>query len=261
MSRYACLAIGIAGYLIGMSGLVLFILFAGGWPIGSLSIDNSPRSPVGIALVVNTCLVAAFGLQHTVMARPWFKRRWSRIVPSWIERSVYCVATAAAVGCLCGFWQPLPGVVWTTNDSSLRALLIGLQLCGWATAVGSSFMISHTELFGLQQVAAYAAGRHDKKPVFTERGLYRFVRHPLQFGVLVGMWATPHMSTSHMFLSAMLSAYILVGLHHEERDLVTAFGEDYLAYQQRVPMLLPFITGAPAPSRPTIDASPTDSAV
>lgn len=239
MSRSLCRAVGAVGYAAGMAALVLFILFAGGWRVGPFWIDRPPRDTVGMALVVDLALVAIFGAQHTVMARPWFKRWWTRVVPQSIERSVYCIATALAICLLCSLWQPLPGVVWTTDVPAIRVALTALQLIGWGVVVASSFMISHTELFGLRQAGAYAAGRPDPEPALSERGLYRYVRHPLQMGVLIGLWATPHMSTSHMFFAAMLSAYVLVGLHHEERDLVSEFGEEYLAYQRRTPMLLP----------------------
>lgn len=254
------LFIGVTGYAAGMVGLVLFILFAGGWRVGSLSIDTEPSMGIGAALAVNVGLVAVFGLQHTVMARPWFKRLWTRIIPKPIERSIYCVATAAAIGLLCFGWQGLPGVVWSIENSTLAWMLYAVQLAGWATTVASSFMISHAELFGLQQVGTYARGATPIEPSFKVRGLYRIVRHPLQMGVLIGLWVTPHMSTSHMLFAALLSAYVLVGLHHEERDLVAVFGEDYLAYKRRVPMLVPFKTPSASASPAPANASPADSA-
>lgn len=259
MLRIVYVAVGVLGYAAGMAGLLLFILFAGGWRVGDLSIDNPPDNPVGVALLINVSLILMFGLQHSVMARPWFKAWWTRLIPKPIERSVYCLATAAAIVPLCLLWQPLPGVVWTTNIPALRIGLTTLQVIGWTTVVASSFMVSHTELFGLRQVADCVAGRTAQAPVFSERWLYRFVRHPLQMGLLIGLWVTPHMSTSHMFFAAMLSAYVLVGLHLEERDLESVFGESYLDYQRRVPMLAPLFRVGETKPRPTRQ-SPSDSA-
>lgn len=259
MSRFLCIAVGALGYVVSLAGLVLFLLFAGGWRLGPFWIDNPPSSPIGVALGVDLFLVVVFGLQHTLMARPWFKSRWTRIIPTPIERSLYCITTTAAICLLCFFWQPLPGVVWSTDIPMLRVGLNTLQLFGWTLLVASSFMISHTELFGLRQVAASTTGQSDTDRVFTERSLYRYVRHPLQSGVLVALWATPHMSTSHMFFAAMLSTYVLIGLHHEERDLVTQFGEDYLDYRRRVPMLVPYRRARPHATHGS-QSSPADSA-
>ncbi len=249
MHRWICFLFGIAAYAFGMGSLVLFILFVGGWtklPGGvelPWHIDTQSHGPIGSALLVNFALVALFGIQHSIMARPGFKRVWTRIIPRAIERSCYCVATGAVICLLVVFWQPMAGAVWSFESSLLRIALTSLQIIGWSLVVASSFMINHFELFGLQQTYYRFVNREEPEPTFTVRYFYRFVRHPLQLGVLIGIWATPHMSTAHMLLSAMMTAYIIIGLCFEERDLVDSLGQDYEQYRSRVNMLWPIPMG------------------
>lgn len=243
MKSFAYVAFSIVAYAVGLGSLVLFMLFAGGWNVTPWWIDAEPSAPVGLALAVNFGLVALFGLQHTVMARPGFKRAWTKIIPQPLERSWYCLATGFVVTLLVVAWQPLPGTVWRLDHPVVRAALNGLQLLGWTTAVASSFMINHFDLFGLQQVYNHLKQRSEPEPSFTARYLYQIVRHPLQMGFLLGLWATPHMSVSHLFLSALMTCYIMIGLAFEERDLVATLGEDYADYRRRVPMLVPGARG------------------
>ncbi|MCA9259061.1 MAG: hypothetical protein KDA61_07670, partial [Planctomycetales bacterium] len=210
-------------------------------------------------LGVNAGLIALFGLQHSIMARPGFKRGWKQIVPTSLERSVYVVATGIVTCMTCMLWQPLAGDVWHVHNSVLAATLTALQLLGWSIVVASSFMIDHFELFGLQQVYYRLIDQPVPRPTFTKKYLYRFVRHPLQMGMLMGVWATPHMSTSHMFLSAMMTMYITVGLYLEERDLATFLGRDYELYRRQVPMILPLSRGFTAKSE-ALDQLNADSA-
>lgn len=239
MTRCITALFGVAAYALGMGSLILFMLFVGGWEVMPWRIDAAPNTPVGTALLINLGLIAIFGVQHSVMARPGFKKAWTRIIPSALERSAYCLATGLVIVLMVIGWQPLPGTVWSFDHPLLKTSLTGLQLLGWTTVVASSFMISHSDLFGLRQVYDHLRGRAEPVPSFTTRYLYHFVRHPLQLGVLLGVWATPHMSVSHLFLSALLTCYIMIGLALEERDLVATLGEDYAEYRRRVPMLIP----------------------
>lgn len=239
MTRYITFLFGVAAYAFGMGSLVLFILFVGGWDVLPFKIDAESHRPTYQSLLINLGLVALFGIQHSVMARPRFKRPWTQIVPASSERSWYCIATGIVICLLCACWQPLDGVVWHTDNVVLRATLTSIQICGWMLIVASSFMISHFELFGLQQVYYGLLRRPEPSPRFTVKYLYRFVRHPLQLGVLIGIWATPHMSTSHMLLSAALMAYIIIGLYFEEQDLASSLGQEYEQYRKQVPMLVP----------------------
>ena len=239
MTRWITFLFGVAAYVFGMGSLVLFMLFVGGWDVLPFKIDAQPRVPIGQAILINLGLVVLFGIQHSVMARPGFKRLWTRIVPGSSERSWYCVATGVVICLLCYFWQPMAGVVWHVDNAALSYMLIGIQLFGWGLVVASSFMINHFELFGLQQVYDGLLNRPEPEPHFTVKYLYRFVRHPLQLGVLIGMWAAPHMSASHMLLSAAFTAYITTGLYFEEQDLASSLGQDYEQYRRQVPMIVP----------------------
>lgn len=232
-------------YAVGLLTLTLFMAFAGGWNVAPWWIDAAPTTPVGVALAINFALVAIFGIQHSVMARPGFKRAWTKIVPKALERSFYGLATGAVILLLVVGWCPLPGVVWGIEQPLVRNALLALQIFGWGTAVSASFMINHFDLFGLQQVYDHLKGRTEPEPSFTAGFLYTMVRHPLQMGILIGMWATPHMSVSHLYLSALMSCYILIGLAFEERDLLATLGESYADYRRRVPMLVPGLGGTP----------------
>jgi protein-S-isoprenylcysteine O-methyltransferase Ste14 len=245
MNRWINFSFGMFAYAFGFGSLVLFLLFVGGWTrlpgLGELpwQIDAAASSSFTRALLINVGLVLLFGLQHSIMARPSFKQVWTRIIPQSIERSCYCVATGIVICLMCVFWQPLAGTVWHVEHPGLSIALTSLQLLGWAIVVASSFMINHFELFGLQQVYYRLVEQPLPKMSFTVQYLYRYVRHPLQMGMLIGIWATPHMSTSHMFLSAAMTIYITVGLYFEERDLAASLGQDYELYRRQVPMIVP----------------------
>lgn len=267
MKRWISFLFGIFAYAFGLGSLVLFMLFVGGWTsipgLGKLrwQMDAAATSPYGHALAVNLGLIGLFGLQHSLMARPAFKRVWTRIVSTSLERSLYVVATGIVICLICMLWQPLAGTVWHVRDARQAAMLTGLQLLGWTIVVASSFMISHFELFGLQQVYYRLIDQPAPKPNFTVKYLYRYVRHPLQMGMLIGIWSTPHMSTSHMLLSAAMTLYITVGLYLEERDLATFLGQDYEHYRQQVPMIVPLSRGissnAKTPGQLSTDSAST----
>lgn len=229
MIRWINFAISLIAYAIGMGSLALFILFVGGWGVLPWQIDGEPSTSVGMAIAINLGLVGLFGIQHSVMARPAFNHLIAKVIPQSLERSCYCVATAIAIGLMCYFWQPLAGVVWHFDNRLARVLLTAVQVMGWVLVVAASFMINHFELFGLKQTFDRLIDRPEPKPSFVAKYMYRFVRHPLQLGVLIGIWATPDMSASHLFLSAAMTIYITIGLYFEERDLVTTLGEDYIA--------------------------------
>lgn len=235
--------VSLLAYAFGFVTLNLFMVFAGGWNLAPWWIDAPPTTPVGLALLINSALVVVFGLQHTVMARPGFKRAWTKIIPKPLERSFYCVATGIVILLLVACWQPLPGVVWDLESPALRTALNALQIVGWGTSIAASFMINHFDLFGLQQVFDHLKGRPGPEPSFTTNYLYKVIRHPIQTGVLIGMWSTPYMTVSHLCLSVLMSCYILIGLAFEERDLLAELGDSYAAYRRRVPMLIPGLVG------------------
>jgi protein-S-isoprenylcysteine O-methyltransferase Ste14 len=239
MSRFAIFVYGIVAYAVGMGGLTYFLLFMGGWSFLPVHIDSRPAGPLGPALVINVALIALFGLQHSIMARRWFKEMWTKIVPKAAERSTYVLASGILMMVICLGWQPVGGTLWHVDNRLARDILTAIQLIGWTIAVSASFMINHFELFGLQQVYYHLIGQPEPTPDFTSRYLYRFVRHPLQMGILIGMWSAPTMSVTHLMLAATMTLYILIGLHHEEDDLAATLGEPYDEYRRRVRMLIP----------------------
>ena len=239
MTRWLVLLHGLFAYVLGFASLIVFMLFIGDWSFAPWRINREGVSAPAFALTVNILLMLLFALQHSVMARPWFKRAITQVIPAAAQRSTYVLASALVLFALCAWWRPLPGVLWRVENVSLAAALYAVQCCGWILIVVASFTISHWELFGLQQAFLHIQGKSAPMPKFTERGLYRFVRHPIQTGILIGIWCTPVMTTTHLLFAASMTAYVLLALQWEERDLVAELGTDYEDYRRRVPMLAP----------------------
>ena len=205
------------------------------------SIDGGAAGGTAVAVAVDLALIALFGLQHSVMARPAFKTWWTRIVPDTLERSTYVLATSLVLGVIYGLWQPLPHVVWHVDHAAARGMLWTLFALGNLVVVAATFMIDHFDLLGLRQVYLRWRGQRYSAPPFRVAWLYRVVRHPLYLGFFLVFWATPDMSVGHLLFAAGMSAYILVAVRYEERDLVTAFGDTYERYREAVPMVVPRI--------------------
>jgi methanethiol S-methyltransferase len=241
MARILCLLFGVAAYLLFFATFLYLIAFVGNSPWAPRTVDQGGASgPIGLALVVDLALIALFGLQHSVMARPGFKRSWTRIVPKPVERSAYVVAASLALILLFRLWRPIAGDLWRIENDIGSAILWGLFALGWLIVLLSTFLISHFELFGLAQVWGHARGRTESPPpVFRTPLFYRYVRHPLYSGFFLAFWATPQMSWGHLLLAAGVSAYMLIAIRYEERDLVDTFGDDYRSYRDRAGMLTP----------------------
>jgi protein-S-isoprenylcysteine O-methyltransferase Ste14 len=238
MKKITALVYGFVCYALGMASFVY--LGASLVGVGVPNAIDAPRtSPLGLALAGNVLLIGLFALQHSAMARPGFKQRWTRWVPPALERSTYVLFSAAALGLLLRLWQPLGGPIWHVVDPVGRALLFGLYGAGWVGVVAVTFAIHHFDLFGLRQVVVYAQGREYTPLPFGTPGPYRWVRHPLYVGWLVVFWATPVMTLSHLVLASLVTAYILFAIQFEERDLVAHFGDRYADYRREVPMLVP----------------------
>jgi protein-S-isoprenylcysteine O-methyltransferase Ste14 len=201
-------------------------------------IDDGARGPVWLAVTVDAGLLLLFAVQHSVMARPWFKRQWARLVPQPVERSTYVLASTLVLVLLMCLWRPLPHPVWSVAGWS-RIALWTVYLAGWVLVLASTFAIDHFDLFGLRQVIARATERRYEAPGFRTPLLYRLVRHPLMTGFLVVFWATPHMSAGRLLFAAGSTAYIVVGVRFEERDLGSQLGEPYRRYRNEVPGYLP----------------------
>lgn len=239
MGRYLILVYGIFSYFVGLGGLVFFILFIGGWEFMPVHIDSGTPGPLGLAVLINVGLVLLFGLQHSVMARSGFKTAWTKVIPKAAERSTYVLLSGIML-CLIGlYWQALPGTLWQIDNPIARTTMIACQLVGWVLLVLASFVINHFELFGLQQVYFNFMNQPEPAPNFTDRFLYKLVRHPIQLGVLIGIWFAPTMTMTHLMLSGMMSGYIFIGLYYEEKDLMANLGQEYKDYMGRVSKLLP----------------------
>ncbi|MGL4314304.1 MAG: methanethiol S-methyltransferase, partial [Sphingomonas sp.] len=211
-----------------------------GLPVLPVTVDRGPEAPMATAVAVDAALILLFGLQHSVMARQGFKRAWTRVVPPALERSIYVLATSLVLMALFGLWRPIPMVLWQVDGAAALALWAVAAL-GWATVLLSTFLINHFDLFGLAQVYRHWRGRAANAPRFTTPLLYRLVRHPLYFGFFIAFWAAPVMTVGHALLAAGMTAYILIAIGYEERDLIATFGDEYRRYRQRVGMLLPGI--------------------
>lgn len=229
----------LASYFAFLVIILYTIAFVSGLPV-PLAIDaGGPAASPGVAALIDLLLLATFGVQHSVMARAWFKRALMRIVPAELERSTYVLASTAALALIVWQWRPIADpVIWHAGGTTAVILQVVFWL-GWATMLASSFFINHFELFGLQQVCYRLMSLDVPEPEFRTPLLYKYVRHPLYVGVLLGFWATPHMTAGHLLFAAGFTAYVLVGIHFEERDLVARFGERYRKYRRRVGMLLP----------------------
>jgi protein-S-isoprenylcysteine O-methyltransferase Ste14 len=235
MNRFVSFSYALAVYLFFLATFVYAIGFVGNMAVPR-SIDGGAAAPLAEALIVNLLLLGLFAVQHSVMARRGFKRWWTRIVPAAVERSTFVLAASAALALLLWQWRPITEpVIWSVENPAGALALQALFGLGWATVLGSTFLIDHFELFGLRQ--ALSPTQHVAQ--FRTPGLYRYVRHPIYLGFLLAFWATPHMSAGHLLFAVATTGYILIGIWFEERDLVAQFGERYRAYRSQVGMLLP----------------------
>jgi protein-S-isoprenylcysteine O-methyltransferase Ste14 len=238
LARMGVFTYGLVAYAFFFVTFLYAVGFVGNWFVPK-SIDTGTRVGLAESLLINTALLSVFVIQHTIMARPAFKRWWTRVVPVSIERSTFVLAATAALALVFWQWRPLPEVVWSVDNTIAAAALTALSLGGWLLALASSFMVSHWDLFGLRQVYLRATGRPYTQIGFKERGVYRLVRHPLMLGFFIFVWATPHMTVGHLFFAAMITAYIFLGTALEERDLLAHLGAQYEDYRRRVPGIFP----------------------
>ena len=225
---YAIFFVGNIAQVPGMPGLLI-----------PKTIDSGTPGPLLESAVVNVILLSIFAVQHSVMARPAFKRIWTRAVPASAERSTYVLFASLALALICWQWRPMPGAIWTVTNGLGALVLMLLFWAGWGTVLLSTFLVNHFELFGLRQVWSRFCGNDLPVSTFRTPFLYKFVRHPIYLGFIIAFWSTPVMSLGHLLFALVTTGYIFVGIFLEERDLVAHFGQTYITYRENVRMLLP----------------------
>jgi len=230
---------GIVSYLAFLGAILYAIGFVGNLAVPT-TIDGKPQVPLASAILTNASLILLFVLQHSIMARPSFKRRWTRIIPAELERSSFVLLSSICPLFMMWQWQPIGGIIWSVKNEMLNTVLHIAYLTGWAIVFVSTFLINHFDLFGLRQVWLYFKGEPYSDLPSRLPGLYRLVRHPLYLGFLVAFWATPVMTVAHLLLAILTTGYILTAIRFEDRDLIVHFGEKYNDYKTWAPMLVPF---------------------
>lgn len=229
-------------YLVFLGSFLYAIGFVGNFAVPK-SIDSGATSPLLETLVVNLLALGAFAIQHTIMARPGFKRWWTRIVPAPIERATFVLIASLILFMIFAVWRPMPAVVWNIENEAARLVVHAICAIGWLVVLLSTFMINHFELFGWKQ--ALARQGESGAPTLVTRYLYKFVRHPIMLGFIIAFWAAPTMTQGHLLFAFMTTSYIFIGVLFEERDLVKTFGASYRKYQRDVPMIVPTRVGRP----------------
>jgi protein-S-isoprenylcysteine O-methyltransferase Ste14 len=243
VGRITAFLYGIACYVVFLATFLYAIGFLGNFLVPK-SIDSAPQVPLMQALLINVALLGVFALQHSIMARQWFKSAWTQIVPVPVERSTYVLFSSLALILLFWLWQPMGGWIWNVENPTGRLVIEFLYAFGWLTVLVTTFLINHFDLFGLRQVWLYLAGRPYTQPGFRTPGPYRFVRHPLYVGWLLVFWSAPVMTSAHLVFAIATTAYILIAIQFEERDLMR-FHQEYVDYRRRVPMMIPIGSAKP----------------
>jgi len=239
LKRILHFAYGVASYVLFLGTFLYALAFVGGCPLIANRLDGPLTGSLGTAIAVNCALLAVFAVQHSVMARPWFKERWTQFVPWSIERSTYVLLSSLALILLFWQWRPIGIEIWTVENPVGQIALWTAFALGWGLVLVSTFLINHFDLFGLRQVTLPLLGKPYTPVSFRTPWLYRQVRHPLYVGWLLAFWATPTMTLAHLLFAIATTAYILLAIQFEERDLVTEHGKSYEDYRRNVPMLIP----------------------
>ena len=252
--RILYFAYGVACYAVFFATFLYALAFVGNCP-RIPSLDGPRTGSLAAGLAANAALLAVFAVQHSLMARPWFKERWTRLVPPVLERSTYVLFSSLALILLFWQWRPLGGVVWSVEDPLARGVIWALFGFGWALVLVATFLINHFDLFGLRQVWLYLRGRPYTRLRFGTPGPYRLVRHPLYVGWLFAFWMAPTMTLAHLVFAVATTAYILIAIQLEERDLVREHGAAYEDYRRAVPMLVPSFGRSSASSRASMSSA------
>ena len=240
MGKLLALIFGVVSYAIFFGSFLYWIGFVSNMIVPK-GIDSGVETATATALIINLALLALFGVQHTVMARPGFKEGWTRVVPKSIERSTYVLLSSAILILLYWQWRPMTGVIWEVEAAWAQSLLWAVLFGGILIVLLSTFIIDHFDLFGLRQVWLNLREKAYSHPGFKVTFFYKFVRHPLYVGWIMSMWGTPRMTVGHLLFAAGLTTYIFIAIYYEEKDLVKFVGDDYIQYKEKVPMIIPTI--------------------
>ena len=239
MKKILVLLYGVISYLLFFGTFLYAFGFVGNLFVPK-SIDGEPQVPLAQAILINASLLLVFALQHSIMARPAFKKWWTKIIPEQAERSTYVLLSSLCLILLVWQWQPMGGFIWRIEEPIAKTILTILFIIGWLIVLISTFMINHFDLFGLRQIWFYFLGKKYEPLHFRIPFFYKYVRHPLYLGWLIAFWATPVMSAAHLLFAVLTTGYILTAIKFEEKDLITHFGEKYLSYKNWVPKIIPF---------------------
>jgi protein-S-isoprenylcysteine O-methyltransferase Ste14 len=246
MKRYAILLYGVVVYVLFFATFLHAVFFVEGVLVPRTLSSGGVVGPIATALLVDLGLLSLFAVQHNVMARRWFKQRWTRVVHPAAERSTFVLATIAILNAMILYWRPMPAVAWEIGGP-LAGVLTALSWAGWGLVLVATFAIDHFELFGLKQVIQHFRGVAPRPPAFQVRFLYRWTRHPLYLGFFIAFWCTPTMTVSHLLFAGITTTWVLLSTIIEERDLVAEHGEAYREYRRRVPRILPLGRRSVAP--------------
>jgi protein-S-isoprenylcysteine O-methyltransferase Ste14 len=239
MSRVFAVLYGTVVYVLFLGTFLYAIGFVGNFGVVPKTIDSGPEGPWTIAVLINAGLLGLFAIQHSVMARPGFKRWWTRIVPKSVERSTYVLFASLALLLMYWQWRPITAPVWSVSDPTMAIVIDAVFWLGFALVLVSTFLISHFELFGLHQVVARFMNRSMPEQKFNTPLFYRYVRHPIYLGFILAFWAAPKMTAGHLLFAIATTGYIFIGIWFEERDLIDQFGDRYRRYREQAGMLLP----------------------